>query len=138
MEFLHSLLLTAHLVGLSMLIGTFIIQMRARAGYHFPIMLTGAAIQLVSGFSLYGLAIAGDGDVDHAKFGVKALIAVVVLVAALVGFLRQRAMRAERARLTAGGAVSVGNLELERKLGPFFHTAGGLAAVNLLIAVFWR
>ena len=30
MDFLHSLLLTVHLVGLSMLVGTFIIQMRAR------------------------------------------------------------------------------------------------------------
>jgi len=138
MEFLHSLLLTAHLVGLSMLIGTFIIQMRARAGYSFTMMLIGASIQLVSGVGLYGLAMAGDGEVNHAKLGVKGLIAVVVFVAALIGFLRQRAIHAEKSRLAAGGAVSVGNLQVERKLGPFFHTAGGLAAVNLLIAVFWR
>lgn len=138
MDFLHSLLLAAHLVGLSMLIGTFIIQMRARAGYHFTILLIGASIQLVSGVGLYGLAMAGDGDVNHAKLGVKALVAVIVFVAALIGYLRQRAIRAEKARLTTGGAVSVGNLQVERKLGPFFHTAGGLAALNLLIAVFWR
>lgn len=138
MDFLHSLLLTAHLVGLSMLIGTFILQMRARSGYSFTMLLIGASLQLVSGVALYGLAMAGDGDVNHAKLGIKALVAVVVFIAALIGFLRQRAIRAEKARLTAGGAVSVGNLEVERKLGPFFHTAGGLAAVNLLIAVFWR
>lgn len=138
MEFLHSLLLAAHFVGLSMLIGTFIIQMRAKAGYNFTIMLIGASIQLVSGLALYGLAMAGDFDVNHAKLGVKALVAVVVFVAALIGFLRQRAIHAEKSRLTTGGAVSVGNLQVERKLGPFFHTAGGLAALNLLIAVFWR
>ena len=138
MDFLYSLLLATHLVGLSMLIGTFILQMRARSGYNFTILLTGAAIQLVSGVSLYGLAIAGEGDVNDMKLGIKGLIAVAVFVAALIGFLRQRAIRAERARLTTGGAVSVGDLEVERKLGPFFHTAGGLAAVNLLIAVFWR
>ncbi|MGM1029671.1 MAG: hypothetical protein ACQEWM_07320 [Actinomycetota bacterium] len=138
MDFLHSLLLAAHLIGLSMLVGTFIIQMRARSGYNFPILLIGASIQLVSGVSLYGLAMTGDGDVNHMKLGIKALVAIVVFVAALIGFLRQRAIRTEKARLTAGGAVSVGNLEIERKLGPFFHTAGGLAVVNLLIAVFWR
>jgi len=138
MDFLHSLLLTVHLVGLSMLVGTFILQMRARAGYNFTVLLIGAALQLVSGVALYGLAMAGDGDVNHAKLGIKALVAVVVFVAALIGFLRQRAIRSEKARLTTGGAVSVGNLEVERKLGPFFHTAGGLAVVNMLIAVFWR
>ena len=131
-------ILTSDVLGLSMLVGTFIIQMRARSGYNFTVLLIGAAIQLVSGVALYGLAMAGDGEVNHMKLGIKALVAIVVFVAALVGFLRQRAIRTEKSRLTAGGAVSVGNLEVERKLGPFFHTAGGLAVVNMLIAVFWR
>jgi hypothetical protein len=138
MDFLHSLLVAVHLIGASLLIGTFFVQMRAKAGHSFPIMLIGASLQLVSGVALYGLAMAGDGEPNHMKLGIKGLIAVVVFVAALIGFLRQKAIRKERATLQAGGAQVVADIAIERKLMPFFHAAGGLALVNLLIAVFWR
>ncbi|MCR8670966.1 hypothetical protein [Agrococcus sp. HG114] len=138
MDFLYSLLVAAHLIGASLLVGTFFLQMRAKSGHNFTIMLVGASIQLASGVALYGLAMAGDADVNHMKLGIKGLIALVVLVAALLGFLRQRAIAGEKARLTAGGAVSVGDVALpERRLRTFFHIAGGLALVNLLIAVLW-
>lgn len=138
MDFLHALLLAAHLIGLSLLVGTFFVQMRAKSGFNFAILLTGASIQLVSGVALYGLAMAGDGEPNHMKLGIKGLIAVVVFVAALIGFLRQRAIGAQQASLEAGGAVSVTDAQLpERRLKTFFHIAGGLAVVNLLIAVFW-
>ncbi|WP_306231819.1 hypothetical protein [Agrococcus beijingensis] len=138
MDFLHSLLVAAHLIGASLLIGTFFLQMRAKSGFNFTMLLTGASIQLVSGIALYGLAIA-DGDANHMKLGIKSLIAIVVFVASLIGFLRHRAVHAEKARLTAGGAVTVGNVEVtEPRLKPFFHIAGGLAVLNLLIAVFWN
>lgn len=137
MDFLHSLLVATHLIGASLLIGTFFVQMRAKGGFNFTILLIGASLQLVSGVALYGLAMAGDFDVNHMKLGIKGLITLIVFTTALIGFLRQKAIRKEKANLTTGGAVSVGNLELERKLLPFFHTTGGLALVNLLIAVFW-
>ncbi|WP_347755907.1 hypothetical protein [Agrococcus sp. ProA11] len=137
MDFLHSLLVATHLIGASLLIGTFFVQMRAKAGFNFTILLVGASLQLLSGVALYGLAMAGDGDVNHMKLGIKGLIALIVFATALIGFLRQKAIRKEKAGLTTGGAVSVGNLELERKLLPFFHTTGALALINLLIAVFW-
>lgn len=138
MDFLHSLLVATHLIGASLLIGTFFVQLRAKAGFNFTILLIGASLQLVSGIALYGLAMAGDGEPNHMKLGIKGLIAVVVFVAALIGFLRQAAIRKQKTGLQAGGAVSVGNLELERKLLPFFHSAGALALINLLIAVFWK
>lgn len=138
MELLHPFLLATHLIGASLLVGTFFAQMRAKAAHNFTIMFVGASLQLVSGVALYGLAMSGDGEPNHMKLGIKGLITLVVFVATLIGFLRQRAIRKEKANLTAGGAVSVGNVELERGLMPFFHAAGGLALVNLLIAVFWR
>ena len=145
MEFLHLLVVAVHFVGLSLLVGTFIAQMRGKGGFNFRLMLAGSVMQLLSGLALYGLAMAGDGEVSHAKMGVKMLIALVIAAAALIGWLRQRAIHAEKSRLVAGGAVagvgggvSLGDFELERKLVPFFHTAGGLAVVNMLIAVFWR
>lgn len=138
MEFLHSLLLATHLVGASLLVGTFFLQMRAKAAHNFTIMLVGASLQLLSGIGLYGLAIAGDGDPNHMKLGIKGLIAVIVFVAALIGFLRQKSIRKEQSSLKAGGAQVVADVALERKLLPFFHAAGGLALINLLIAVFWH
>lgn len=139
MELLHSALVAAHLIGASLLVGTFFAQMRAKAGFNFPVMLAGASIQLASGVALYGLAMAVDGDPNHMKLGIKGLIALVVFVAALLGFLRGRAIRHEKASLRAGGAVSVGDVELpERRVKTLFHIAGGLAVVNLLLAVFWQ
>lgn len=138
MDFLHSLLLAGHFIGLALLVGTFFVQMRAKAGHNFTLLLIGGALQLVTGGSLYGLAMANDADVNHMKLGIKGVIALVVFVAALIGFLRQRSMRNEKSRLAAGGAVAAADVALERKLMPFFHAAGGLALVNLLIAVFWR
>ena len=76
-----------------------------RSGYNFTVLLIGATIQLASGVSLYGLAMAGDGELNHMKLGIKGLVAIIVFVAALVGFLRQRAIRSEKSRLTAGGAA---------------------------------
>ena len=95
MDFLHSLLLAGHFIGLALLVGTFFVQMRAKAGHNFTLLLIGGALQLVTGVSLYGLAMANDADVNHMKLGIKGVIALVVFVAALVGFLRQRSMRAE-------------------------------------------
>lgn len=141
MEFLISLLVAAHLIGASLLIGTFFLQMRAKSGFNFTMLLIGASIQLVSGVALYGLYIS-EGEPNHMKLGIKALIAIVVFVAALIGFLRHRAIRSEKARLHAGGAVGmagVADVEVaEPRLRTFFHVAGGLALVNLLIAVFWN
>lgn len=137
MDFLHSLLLATHLIGVSLLVGTFFVQMRAKAGHNFTILLIGASLQLLSGVGLYGLAMAGDGEPNHMKLGIKGLIALVVFVAALIGFLRQKAIRKEQSTLKTGGAQIVADVAIERKLMPFFHTAGGLALVNLLIAVFW-
>jgi hypothetical protein len=138
MDFLHSLLLATHLIGASLLVGTFFLQMRAKAAHNFTIMLVGASLQLLSGVGLYGLAMTGDGEPNHMKLGVKGLIALIAFIAALIGFLRQKAIRKERSTLTAGGAQIVADVAIERKLLPFFHAAGGLALVNLLIAVFWH
>lgn len=137
MDFLHSLLLATHLIGASLLVGTFFLQMRAKAAHNFTIMLVGASLQLLSGVGLYGLAMAGDGEPNHMKLGIKGLIALVVFVAALIGFLRQKAIRKEQSTLKTGGAQIVADVAIERKLLPFFHTAGALALLNLLIAVFW-
>lgn len=116
MEILHSILLATHIFGLAAIIGAFFVQMRRRERYVLAPMLAGAIVQLVSGVGLVGLAQATDQDLIMAKIAVKLGIAVVVLIAAIVAVVMQR----------RGGKVS-----------PWFHTAGGLAVVNVLVAVFW-
>lgn len=126
MDVLYNILVTIHLLGMAVIVGTFIVQMKANTGFRFPLMLTGAAIQLLSGVALYGMLMAGDDEPNHMKLGIKTLIALVVFVAALVGFLRQRKL------VAAGGTAD------ESSLKPMFHTAGGLAVINVLIAALWQ
>jgi hypothetical protein len=80
-------------------------------------MLAGAITQVITGFGLVGLAEATDADLIYAKIGVKLGIAVVVLVAVIVAAVVKR----------RGGRVN-----------PWFHAAGGLAVINVLVAVFWN
>ncbi|WP_144720629.1 hypothetical protein [Agrococcus jejuensis] len=146
MEIVYDLLVAAHLIGVSLLVGTFFVQLRAKLGFRFSLMLLGASIQLVSGLALYGLQIAFD-DPNHMKLGIKTLIAVAVFVAALVASVRQRRLQATRAGLvaTADGGIAqvsrgqgvVGVVD-DSRLKPLFHVAGGLALVNLLVATLWR
>ena len=116
MDILHSILLAAHLLGMAAIVGAFFLQMRRKSDFVLMPVLVGAITQLVTGVALVGVAEATDGDLIYAKIGVKLGIAVVVLVAAIVVVLKQR----------KGGRVQ-----------PWFHTAGGLAVVNVLVAVFW-
>ncbi|GAB3298699.1 hypothetical protein EK0264_17185 [Epidermidibacterium keratini] len=126
MDVLYNILVTIHLLGMALIVGTFFVQMRASRGFAFPLLLTGAAIQLVTGVALYGMLMAGDDPPNHMKLGIKTLIALVVFVAALVGFLRQRKL------VTAGGTAD------ESSLKPMFHAAGGMAVLNVLIAALWQ
>ena len=124
MDLLHSVILVGHFIGLAAIVGPFLMQARWKGQYAFPVVLGGAITQLVTGLVLVGLAeMSGDDDdpLNYAKIGVKLTIAVIIFVAALLGFLKQRK--------TEGGGG--------RELLPFFHAAGGLALVNIALAVFW-
>lgn len=126
MELLRNITLIAHFLGLAMIIGPFLLQMRSRSGYAFNWVLAGTIVQLVSGLLLVGLAemrLADNPDMalDHIKVAVKLGVALLAFIAALLGFLRQRK--------GAGGN--------ERSLLPFFHSAGALAITDLFVAVLW-
>lgn len=117
MDILHSVLVALHFLGMAAVVGSFFVQMRRKSDFVLTPLLVGAITQVVTGLALVGLAEASDGDpLNYAKIGVKLTIAVVVLVAAILAVTTQK----------KGGRVQ-----------PFFHTAGGLALVNVLVAVFW-
>ena len=117
MDILHSILLAAHLVGMALIVGIFLVQMRKDSGFSVTPVLVGAIVQVISGFALVGLAEADGHDLVYAKIATKLVIALAVLVAAILAYRTSK----------KGGRVK-----------PFFHAAGGLALVNLLVAVFWH
>ncbi len=127
MELLRDITLILHFIGLALIIGPFIVQLRAHQGYFFGWVFIGSVIQLVTGLLLTGLAemrLADDPDmaVNHAKIAVKTVLAVVIVVVALIAYRKQK-------KLSSG--------QSERKLLPFLHTAGALAIANTAIAVVW-
>lgn len=122
---LFNVLLVLHFIGLAAVIGAFLVQMRRKGGFQTFWVITGLVTQLVTGLGMMGIIDAtSDGGANHAKLGVKLVIAAVALVLALVARARQK-------RADAGTAKAKAAL-------PFFHSAGALAIVNVLIAVLWK
>lgn len=117
MELLKESLVVIHLAGMAVLVGAFIVNMKRKSDFPFTAMMWAAIVQLATGTLLVGLEYALDDAPDNAKITVKAILATGALVAAIIGRKRQ-----------AKG---------ESKLQPFFHTAGGFATINLIIAVLW-
>ncbi len=121
METLYQLILVLHLVSWAIVIGGWLTHMRTPV--VVPGMFHGAASALLTGVILLGLwestdARPYDGDPDHAKLGVKLVIALVVTVLAFVG---------QKKGNQAGPAPSPA----------LFHAVGALAVVNVVIAVLW-
>ena len=114
----NELLVLVHLTGMAILVGSFILNMRKKQDFPFKLMAWAAGIQLFTGTLLVGLAYAvGDDLPDNTKIPIKALLATGALIASIIGAKRQSKKVA--------------------KLQPFFHTAGGFAVINLVIAVLW-
>ena len=118
MELLKESLVVIHLAGMAVLVGTFFVNMKRKSDFPFTAMMWAAIVQLATGTLLVGLAYATDDAPDNTKITVKALLATGALIAAIIGRKRQ-----------AKG---------ESTLQPFFHTAGGFAVINLVIAVLWN
>ncbi|WP_017587213.1 hypothetical protein [Nocardiopsis ganjiahuensis] len=117
LDIIRLLLLTAHLFGMAAVVGTFFVQMRHRSGFSTNLVLGGAIVQVATGIALVGARYASDLEVNHVKIAVKIGIGGAVLVAAVL------AARAQRG---------------QGRVKPLFHTAGGLATVNVLVAALWQ
>lgn len=118
MEIVRDVLLFAHLLGMASLLGGALVQMRGKDRVVNAAMFHGAITQLVSGVLLVGTAYALDegaegAEVDNAKIGIKAIVAVVVLTLCWLN----------RKRLTVSEAV--------------FFAILGLTLANVAVAVFW-
>ncbi|GAA4835586.1 hypothetical protein [Garicola koreensis] len=115
MDFLFSLSLFFHILGAAALVGGWLATFRKPTVLQWQHI--GAWVQLVSGVLLVGLAEMGDGDLNHVKIGVKALVLIAVLVTAIIG----------RRRVAKNETVPTG----------IAHSVGGLSLINIGLAVFW-
>jgi len=115
MTFVYNLIVVLHFIGLASVVGGFLVQMRSAEKGVNPAMLHGALTQLVTGVLMVGIIEMGmvDETLDMAKIAVKLLITLVITVLAFVG--RKKPLP----QTGLWGAI------------------GGLAIVNILIAVFW-
>ncbi|RYP82773.1 hypothetical protein EKO23_21010 [Nocardioides guangzhouensis] len=113
METLRLVLLFVHILGFAALIGGLLVQVGPGEKRVNGPMRDGAGTAFLAGLALVGVLEAGDGDVNHAKIGVKALVGLVVLV------------------------LVMANLRKERISDAIFYTILGLSVLNVAVAVFW-
>lgn len=115
METLRLILRYAHLIGFAMLLGGAIVQYLSGRLRINSTMLWGATTQVVTGVLLSApLGREGEEELDYAKIGVKAVIAVLIFI-----------------------AVFVVRKKDEIGKGHFFGIIG-MTLLNAAIAVFWR
>ena len=117
MDILFSVNLFLHILGTAALVGGWLVTFRQPTVLRWQHM--GAWVQLVTGVLLVGLLEMNDdaGPVNHAKIAVKLLVLIAVVVSAVIG---HRKVAAEK-------PVSTG----------LAHSVGGLATLNVGIAIFW-
>jgi hypothetical protein len=114
-EIVYELLVVVHFLGLAALIGGWLVQIRAPQRRVLPAMLHGALTQVVTGVLLVGIAsTALAEDLDYAKITTKLVVALVVAVLCWANRRKE--------------AIPAG----------VYLLIGGLAVVNVLVAVLWR
>lgn len=115
MEIVYDLVVVLHFLGLASLIGGWLVQMRSSGQrYVNPAMLHGALTQLVTGLIIVGLGEAVlEREYDYAKITTKLVITGIVLLLVWVN---------RRKELIPDGLYAI---------------IGGLAIVNVVVAVLW-
>ncbi len=117
MEILRNVLLVLHIAGFAGIVGGVMMQMprvKEGAAKINGAILHSSLLMLVTGLGLVGMMYALGGSPNNMKIGVKTLVLIAMLVTALVN--------KKKASVSAGvlGAI------------------GGLALLNMVLAVVWR
>ncbi|MGJ5590731.1 hypothetical protein ACSBQY_05865 [Micrococcus lylae] len=112
-DVLRLIFLALHFISVAAVLGGWF------ANFKRPTVTTsqwwGAIGMLVSGIVLAAI-VSIVGDANHMKLGIKLLVGVIVFVAALIG----------RRKINSGESVGTG----------LAHAVGGMALINILVAVF--
>ncbi|MDI6023230.1 hypothetical protein QBL02_06695 [Leucobacter sp. UT-8R-CII-1-4] len=117
MEILRNVLVVLHIIGFAGILAGVMMQMpkvKEGAAKINGAILHSSLLMLVTGLGLVGMMYARDLEPNNMKIGVKTLVLIVMLVLALVNKKKQ----------SVSPAV----------LG----SIGGLAVLNVILAVFWH
>jgi len=92
MDTLRLILLVLHILGFAALIGGLLAQAGSGsdAKHVNGAMRDGTGTAFLTGLALVGVLEAGDGDVNHAKIGVKFAIGLVLLVLVMANTRKER------------------------------------------------
>lgn len=91
MEFVFNLVVVLHFVGLALLLGAFLVQVKDPNKTVTRWMWDGALTQLLTGLIMVGMisgGLLGDEEKDelnHVKIGIKLLIVIVIAILAFIG-----------------------------------------------------
>lgn len=118
MTFVFNIFVALHFIGLALLFGGFIVQVKSAEKVVSRWMLDGALTQLITGIAMVGIisskVLGEDETVDNTKIAVKLVIVLIITVLAFIG------------RRKPGNQVAL------------WGTIGALTLANILIAVFWQ
>lgn len=113
MDLLYDVLVFFHFLGLAALFGGLFVQIKADPRVVNAAMLHGVLTQLVTGILMVGIAEGTGEDVNHAKIGVKLVVALVI---AVLVFLNRK-------KPVLPNGLYLGLI--------------GLTVLNIAVAVFW-
>lgn len=122
-EIVRLSVLVIHFLGLAGLVGGYFVELRKRDGFDLRLMLTSAAVQVVSGFPLIASREVQHLEVITEKMVVKLAIALIVLGAIIIAYRKQR-----RCRVSSSSEASI---------KPWINVTGLLAIANMVIAAVW-
>lgn len=111
MQLVYDLLVVAHLLGMAALVGGWLVLLAGASST--TVMAWGARAQLVTGLVLVGLAegvSSLDEDLDHAKIGVKLVVAIAAVALVEIGRARTKRGQDGAALVRAAGALGVLNV----------------------------
>jgi hypothetical protein len=107
MDFVKDLLVLLHLLGMAAIVGGWLAVLRAPK--VVPAIVWGARAQLLTGLLLVGIDEAGPDPVNHAKIGVKLLVALAVVACAEIANARQKRGEPNPTLVQAAGALATLN-----------------------------
>ncbi|MEQ6902847.1 hypothetical protein [Nocardioides sp. YIM 152588] len=90
MDTLRLILLILHILGYAALIGGLLVQMGPGEKKVNGAMRDGVGLAFLTGLALVGVLEAGDGDVNHAKVGVKLAIGLVLLILVMANTRKEK------------------------------------------------
>ena len=109
MDFLYSLIVVTHFLGLAALIGGWIATKVGSTALS-PVVW-GARVQLLTGILLVGVAeMTSDYELNHVKIGVKLVVAIAVVAAAEMANAKAKRGEANPRLVDAAGALGVLNV----------------------------